>query len=62
MGILIHCKSIPLKFPLASKGKGKGKKTTAPAEDVTDYGKAVAALKSDSKDSSKKKKRQPKVL
>ena len=41
-------------------GKGKGKTDASASEDVSDFGKAVAALKSDSKDD-KKKKRQPKV-
>ena len=45
---------------LASKGKGKKATAPAPSEDVSDFGKAVAALKSDSKES-KKTKRQPKV-
>lgn len=50
----------PIVNTLASKGKGKKATAPAPSEDVSDFGKAVAALKSDSK-GSKKTKRQPKV-
>lgn len=53
---------IILPFPLVTKSKGKKDAAPTPSEDVSDFGKAVAALKSDNKDSDKKKKRQPKVL
>jgi len=48
-------------FTAATSGKGKGKKAAAASkdtEDVSDFGKAVAALKSEG---GKKKKRNPKV-